>query len=266
MIVDCHAHAWSADGALAGERSYTPSAARTVEDYLSVLDANGITHGVLVQPSFLGTDNAYLTAQCRARPDRLRGVAVVDPDVSDASLQEMDRAGVVAIRLNLLTATRLPDFEGPDYRALYARIARLGWHVEAHAGGELWPRLIRCVTGAGLDLVCDHFGKPDPERGLDCPGFRAIVDAGPAGRIWGTVSGFYRQGGRDVRPYADALLAALGPDRLLWASDYPFTRHEHEIDYPMTIRSLAHCVPDAALRQRIQGPNAARRYRIPQPG
>ena len=266
MIVDCHAHAWPADAALSGERSYTPSDARTVDDYLAVLDANGITHGVVVQPSFLGTDNSYVTASCRAHADRLRGVAVVDPGVSDAALQEMDRAGVMAIRLNLLTAKTLPDFEGPDYRGLYGRIAKLGWHVEAHASGDLWPRLIRCVTGAGLDLVCDHFGKPDPERGVDCPGFRAILEAGKSGRVWATISGFYRQGGRDVGAYAEALLAALGPDRLIWASDFPFTRHEHEIDYPMTIRSLEHCVPDAALRQRIQGVNAARRYRIPQPG
>ncbi len=34
----------------------------TPEDYLGMLDANHIAHGVLIQPSFLGADNSYLVA------------------------------------------------------------------------------------------------------------------------------------------------------------------------------------------------------------
>lgn len=74
----------------------------TPEDYLRVLGANGMSKGVLVQPSFLGTDNSYLVAALQKYPDRFRGIAVVAPTISGAELQKLQDAGVVGIRLNLV--------------------------------------------------------------------------------------------------------------------------------------------------------------------
>ena len=48
----------------------------TPEDYLRVLAANDMTQGVLVQPSFLGTDNSYLVASLRKYPGRFHGIVV----------------------------------------------------------------------------------------------------------------------------------------------------------------------------------------------
>ena len=45
----------------------------------SGLDANAVDCGVLVQPSFLGTDNSYLIEGIAAAGGRLRGIAVIDP-------------------------------------------------------------------------------------------------------------------------------------------------------------------------------------------
>ena len=66
------------------------------------LDAHGLSHGVLVQPSFLGTDNRYLLEALRGCPQRLRGVVMLEPTVSDAELQAMDALGVCGMRLNLV--------------------------------------------------------------------------------------------------------------------------------------------------------------------
>lgn len=50
---------------LAGARRYAPSYDATLPAYLAQLDAHGLSHGVLIQPSFLGVDNSYLLAALR---------------------------------------------------------------------------------------------------------------------------------------------------------------------------------------------------------
>jgi 2-pyrone-4,6-dicarboxylate lactonase len=63
--VDTHAHVIG--NTFVPERSYTPPSAST-EDYLHMLDATGMTYGVLVQVSVHGTDNSLLVKALRAHP------------------------------------------------------------------------------------------------------------------------------------------------------------------------------------------------------
>ncbi|MFX5494428.1 amidohydrolase family protein, partial [Acinetobacter baumannii] len=79
-------------------RRYTPAYDVTVEEYLARLDAHGMSHGVLVQPSFLGSDNSYLLQAIARAPQRLRGIAMVDADIEDAQLQALQQGGVVGVR------------------------------------------------------------------------------------------------------------------------------------------------------------------------
>lgn len=98
MIVDSHFHAWAPDSRLAADRSYAPAGVKTVEDALAIQARHGVTHGVMIQPSFLGTDNAYILDCLRAHPDRLRATVVVGPDIPEKDLEAMDRLGVVGFR------------------------------------------------------------------------------------------------------------------------------------------------------------------------
>jgi hypothetical protein len=77
--VDTHAHIFQRGLKLASSVRYVPDYDAPLADYLRQLDANGLAKGVLVQPSFLGTDNSYLIAALRQQPVRLRGIVVVDP-------------------------------------------------------------------------------------------------------------------------------------------------------------------------------------------
>ena len=131
LAVDTHAHVFRQGLALADTRRHTPDYDATLDQYLALLDTHGLTHGVLVQPSFLGTDNSHLVQALRAQPDRLRGVAVVDPAITDEALQALAAAGVVGIRLNLI-GLPLPDVAAPAWRHLLDRVNALGWHVEIH--------------------------------------------------------------------------------------------------------------------------------------
>ncbi|RAI36753.1 amidohydrolase family protein [Rhodoplanes roseus] len=236
-IVDTHVHVFTRALPLAPGRRHSPSGDFPPGDLFAVTAPFGVREIVLVQPSFLGTDNSYLIETLALAPERLRGIVVVDPAVADATLDAYARAGVVGIRLNLL-GKDLSEVLGPDWTALLGRIAARGWQIEIQAEGRDFPRLLDAIVPLGAPVVVDHFGRPDPALGLDDPGVRRILAAAPGGRLFVKISGSYRCGGADASPYARALLDALGPARLLWGSDWPHTQFEAVRTYADGIREL----------------------------
>jgi predicted TIM-barrel fold metal-dependent hydrolase len=196
----------------------------------------------------------------------LRGIAVVDPAIDDGALAGLDADGVVGIRLNLDGAA-LPDFRKGPWPRLLRAIGALGWHVETHRVARDLPSLVGPLLDAGLDVVVDHFGRPDDDLGADDPGFRYLLAQGASRRLWVKLSGAYRNGsggrGDAAAPaLAARLLEHVGADRLVWGSDWPHTRHESSVDLATTRRALAAWVPDRADRERIDGANALALYRF----
>src|ERR1700687_4396194 len=98
---DTHAHVFgpAARFPYTGDRSYTPPDAPR-EKYLGMLDRIGFGRGVLVQGSAHGRDNSAMLDALQRRPDRLRGVAVADADVSRPGLRGLNRLGVKGLRFN----------------------------------------------------------------------------------------------------------------------------------------------------------------------
>ncbi|SME93708.1 Predicted metal-dependent hydrolase, TIM-barrel fold [Tistlia consotensis] len=229
--LDAHAHVFDLSGPLASGRRYTPRRPAPVADYLALLDAVGIGRALLVQPSFLGSDNRFLLRALAALPARFRGVAVVEPDCPEPALAELRARGVVGLRLNILERPAELGLTAAEV-GLARRAAGLGLHLELHCRGGALPRLLDRLERAGVDrLVVDHYGRPDPARGLADPGFRRLLDSGPAGPAWVKLSGPYRCGGVPTEPYLDALAERLGPGRLVWGSDWPWTQHEDGRDF-----------------------------------
>ena len=87
--VDTHAHIFEKNLELTAQRRYAPDYDATVEMFLANLDANGLSHGVLVQPSFLGTNNDYLLAGLAKAAPRLKGIVVIAPPVAEAELDKL---------------------------------------------------------------------------------------------------------------------------------------------------------------------------------
>ncbi len=234
--IDAHAHVFSQALTLAGERRYTPGYDATLADYLKHLHANGLSHGVLVQPSFLGTDNRYLLAALQQAPGQLRGVVVVERDTPRDTLQAMACSGVVGVRLNLV-GRALPDFAEHGWKAFFAQIAELGWHVELHREVSDLPQLVRQLIPFGVKLVIDHFGRPDARLGVEQPSFTELLELGLSGHLWLKVSGIYRLAGSPAQNLAFArqamplLQQSFGLRRLVWGSDWPHTQHEACIGY-----------------------------------
>lgn len=241
--IDGHAHVFNRELTLTSGRRYTPDYDAPLDAYLTQLRLHGLSHGVLVQPSFLGTDNRYLLAALQQAPEQLRGVAVVDIDSSREQLEQMAGQGVVGIRLNLM-GKPLPDFTEPQWQRLLGHVADLGWHVELHRGVVDLPQVIRGLLPFGCKIVIDHFGRPDALSGVEHPAFQALLETGATGQVWVKVSAIYRLGGSNQQnmAFAQAALPLLvkhfGLERLVWGSDWPHTQHEQDVSFDTVVQQL----------------------------
>ncbi|MGY8664818.1 amidohydrolase family protein [Bradyrhizobium sp. UFLA05-109] len=251
--IDTHAHVFHRGLKLAPGRRYAPDYDAPLDLYLEQLDRNGMTNGVLVQPSFLGTDNSYLVECLKATGGRLRGIAVVDPAVPAEELAALDRAGVVGIRLNLV-GQPLPDLTAPEWKALLASVKSLGWQVEIQRNASDLATLAPQLLDRGITVVLDHFALPDPKLGVADPGFQAVLKLGVTRNVWVKISAPYRNGaaGENFAKQAYPLLrAAYGLDRLLWGSDWPHTQFEATQTYEKNRRFLDELVTDKDERAQV---------------
>jgi predicted TIM-barrel fold metal-dependent hydrolase len=254
--VDAHAHVFSRDLQLVAGRRYSPDYDATLGEWLQHLDSNGLSHGVLVQPSFLGTDNSHLLRALAAAPERLRGVAVVDPAISRTQLERMARLGVVGIRLNLM-GQALPDLCEAQWQPLFEAVAELGWHVELHRPIEDIPALCAALARYGCKVVVDHFGRPRAGFGVGHRTFADLLALGAQGNVWVKVSGVYRLGGTEqenlqfARDAVPLLIEHFGCERLVWGSDWPHTQHESQVDYAGQFAFLDTLLPWPAQRQAV---------------
>ena len=265
MAIDSHAHVFERGLPLAPVRRHAPDYDATLPDYLALLDEHGVSHAVLVQPSFLGTDNSFLLNALRRLPQRLRGVVMLDPVTSESELHALDDLGVCGLRLNLV-GLPLPDLRGAAWQALLARLRALDWHVEVHRGSADLAHCVQPLLDAGCKVVVDHFGRPDVSLGLDDPGFRWLLRAADTGRVWVKLAAAYRSWPQQDAPgacaAAQALLRHFGAERLVWGSDWPNTQHREVADFGSTQHALAQWIPDAVARARILVDTSARLFRF----
>ncbi len=248
---DGHAHVWRQPLAFIPEARHRPDYDAPVEAYLAELDRHGLASGLLIQPSFLGADNSLMLEAVRRFPGRLKAVVMVDPATPDEELNALEVRGAVGVRFNLI-GLPLPDFSREPHAGFVKRLAARKWHVELHREARDLPALLPPLLDSGVRIAVDHFGRPDPAALRDDPGFRYLLGVAATNRVWVKISAAYRSGGdaaaRDLTP---ALLEHFGPQRLIWASDWPHTQHEAAVNYHSTYALFEAAIPDANIRQAI---------------
>ncbi|MBD8494554.1 amidohydrolase family protein [Pseudomonas syringae] len=260
---DTHAHVISADHArypLVADRSYTPAPAPE-QAYLQMLHAMGMQRGVLVQPSIYGTDNRYMLEVLERHQARLRGVAVVDDQVSDQMLEHMHVCGVRGVRFNVLFrgGVNLELME-----RLAARVAELGWHVQFLIDVRQLEALQARMARLPCPVVIDHMGHFPAHRGVQEPGFELLRRNVAERGWWVKLSGIYRLS--DSPPdYADtdALAQALietAPERMVWGSDWPHVALQRTPDTGALLNRLPLWAPGEHQRRQILVDNPAALY------
>ncbi len=258
--VDCHAHVIGLppDHPFVKTRSYTPPAA-TPGAYIAMLDATGMTYGVLVQVSVHGTDNRLLLQTLRAHPERLRGIAVLPLGLPEREYGLAQDAGVVGLRLNVLYGGGI----GLDELSSYGALCRdMGWHLQFLVDARELPALAPRLARLPVPVVVDHMGHFPASDGVESPGFQALLSLVRDG-AWVKLSGAYRLTPPPyaaVAPLAQALFAAA-PGRCVWGSDWPHVATWHAMPRASELLDLiADWVPDEAARTALLVRNPARLY------
>ncbi|MEX2453710.1 MAG: amidohydrolase family protein [Rhodospirillaceae bacterium] len=203
-------------------RGYTAPEA-PIEDFLALQDALGLKRAVIVHPSAYGTDMRVTEDAVARMGGRARGVAVVEPSISDGELDRLDEIGFRGLRFTTLLKGGA-DVGG--IAAMAERVRRLGWHIQLFVdGANQIEALIPALRALPVDVVIDHMGHFPPSAGIGHPGFQALLAFMREGRCWTKLSGGYRVSEipgtfADTTPFAQALIEAR-PDRVVWASDWP---------------------------------------------
>lgn len=268
IAVDAHAHVFTNSLRIAPFHRYIPNYSASLDTYLGLLHRFHFTNGVIIQPSFLGTDNSYLLSCLKQCPNRLRGVIVIDPNRGLEAIDELHDAGCTGIRLNLFG---LPDppLKNSSWEKTLAQMHDLGWHVELHVEAHRIHELAPAILDAGVRIVVDHFGRPDPKLGIDDPGFRYLLSLANTRQVWVKISGYYRNGengrGEQIALQAVPLFkSTFGLERMVWGSDWPHTQFEESMNYQTAYHFLLRMLPDEAERKVVLGSTPKELYRIGQ--
>ncbi|WP_433041522.1 amidohydrolase family protein [Dactylosporangium sp. CS-033363] len=237
MRVDCHAHA-------------SPDWFEPVEALRFQMAANAVDKAVLVQ--FTGHyDNAYALAAARADPDALACVVCVDAESpgARAAVRAAAEAGAAGLRLRAETRPR----------AIWEHAAEAGLVIDVlgrsatFAGREFHDL---CAALPGTTIIVEHLGELRRENAnyTEEQAVEVYRNIAPLPNVLLKIHGFGEGGTRaadlshgifavtgEEKLYA--ALEVLGPDRLMWGSDFPACSARE--GYANTLR-----YPLAALRER----------------
>lgn len=250
-LVDTHAHVFNRRMPLSATAWNRPTYEFTAERLVETLDAHRIPFGVIGAASLFDDYSDY-TLEALDKYKRLRATVIVAPDISRETLAGMQARGVRGIRFVWNRTRDLPDLHSPAYSRLLTRVADLGLHVQIYLDAARLPPVLDRLNEFDLDIAIDHFGDPNTDEGLRCPGFQAVLRSVQKGRTWVRLSSPYRMKDPGAAPiYVAALLAEAGTGRLMWGSDAPFVAYETRITYEEELRQFLRWIPSAPLRTEI---------------
>jgi len=276
---DCHVHVFGDPKRfpLSPARTYTPEPA-SIEQVQALHRALHIDRVLLVQPSIFGTDNACLLDALGHLGSRARGVVVIDAATSERTLDDMHRAGVRGVRINLGTAgVTDPAVARERFRAAVQRVKDRRWHIQMFTQLSVIDAISDDLGASPVPIVFDHFAQAQAAAGVQQPGFSTLVKLVTGGKAYVKVSGPYMGSSKapdysDMAPLARALMAA-NAKRILWGTNWPHANSAPppggtaaditplmRIDDGRILNQFAVWAPDAGLRKTILVDNPAELY------
>ena len=265
--VDAHCHVFGpmAQFPFSAKAKYLPQDAGP--DMLFALrDFLGFEKNVIVQASCHGTDNAATLDAIAKSNGKARGVAVVDPAISDAELEKLHEGGIRGVRFNFLK--RLVDDAPKDkFIEVAKRIQGLGWHVVIYFEADILEELRPFLDAIPTLIVVDHMGRPDVTQGpdgADMKAFRALLDSRED--IWTKVTCPDRLEEPKGPPWDDfaravAPLVADYSDRVLWGTDWPHPNMQKAVpDDGALVDVIPRIAPTAELQKKLLVTNPMRLY------
>lgn len=231
--IDAHCHVFGpmAQFPFSAQAKYLPEDAGP-DKLFALRDHLGFARNVIVQASCHGTDNAATLDAIAKSHGKARGVAAVDPAISDAELAALHEGGIRGVRFNFLK--RLVENAPKDKFLEVAARLPVGWHVVIYFEADILEEMRPFIAAIPVPVVIDHMGRPDVRQGPDGPdirAFRSLLDS--RDDIWfkATCPDRLDAGGDPWDDFARAIrpLVEDYQDRVIWGSDWPHPNMESNI-------------------------------------
>jgi predicted TIM-barrel fold metal-dependent hydrolase len=259
---DCHMHIYDPARFPIQPTARTPPANAAVPNYRLYQKRIATTRNIVVTPSNYGTDNRITLDAIAQFGANARGIAVIDPKITDAELKQLHEGGVRGIRFTIrddATTAGLAPVE-----ALSKRIADLGWHVQLNVVGQQVPDIADLLRRLPSPIVLDHMAHLPEPAGADHPAFSIIRGLIDKGKTWIKLSAAYSNS-KVGAPYPDATKLAqafvkAAPERMVWGSDWPHPSETDKPDDAQLFDLMSAWAPDEATRHRIFVENPATLY------
>ncbi len=232
-IIDPHVHVWKHDpyypfapGAHVPERDAAP------ETLLGLMKANGVSKTVIIQVIHYRYDNRYLADVLKRYPGTFQGVCRVDPldPAAPDHLSRLTEQGFRGVRLSPAGDASGDWIRGPLMPPLWQRCGELKVPMTVLAPITRMPDVGRLLEKMPeLTVVIDHMA--------DCPvdqpkELEKLIALERYPKVFVKVSHTWSLS-RQPYPWLDAqehvkrLHQAFGPQRLMWATDWPIIENSH---------------------------------------
>src|SRR5437660_1629912 len=173
-------------------RTYTPEPA-SVAEIRALRKSLHIDRVVIVQPSSYGIDKSSTLDAMKQLGKRARAIAVIDETISAAALDELNRAGVLGIRIILATTGQNdPAVARRRFQAALEWVRGRGWHIQIFTQLAVIVAIRDVVAASPVPVVFDHFGGAQADLGVNQPGFDALVELLRSGKAYVKITAPYR--------------------------------------------------------------------------
>lgn len=246
--IDAHVHVWTPDTeayplAAGYRRDQMQPPSFTPEQLFSHARPAGVGRIVLIQMSFYGFDNRYMTDMMRRHAGVFSGVAVIDEDAARPQ-DEMRRLKQLGVR-----GFRIRPGDRPVDRWLDSDGMAAMWRFSAQehlamchlVDPNSLPAVDRmCKRFPDTPVVIDHFARIGADGTIRERDVTTLCRLARHKRVQVKVSAFYALGKKrppylDLVPMIRRLLDAYGPERLMWASDCPFQVDQHTYEDSISV-------------------------------
>jgi predicted TIM-barrel fold metal-dependent hydrolase len=241
-IIDPHVHVWKHDplfpfatGAQVPERDATP------EMLLELMNANGIERTVIIQVIHYRYDNSYLTSVLKQYPQTFLGVCRVDP-LDPAAPDHLSRIheqrGFRGVRLSPAADSSGDWIRGPLMPPLWERCRDLRVPMTLLAPITRMPDAADLIERfPDLIVVIDHMA--------DCPAdqpheLEKLVALRRYPNVFVKISHTWSLS-KQSYPWLDSqrlvrlLYDTFGPQRLMWATDWPIVENVASYQQALTV-------------------------------
>jgi L-fuconolactonase len=273
--IDAHHHLWDL---AVRDQPWTrdvPALRRTftTAELRPALDRNAVDATVVVQTIAVPEETPELLALASKDP-HVRAVvgwtSLTDPDIADRLAELRERPGgsaLVGIRHGIQDEAE-PDWTArPEVRRGIEAVGAAGLVYELLVRPDQLPDAVRTVRELpDVRFVLDHAGNPIVAAdGLE-PWTSLLTDLADCPNVAVKLSGLVTRTGDDparaLRGYADVLLATVGPQRLMYGSDWPVCLLAADYDEVLAVAETLTDQLSADEREAVFGTTAARWYGI----